>query len=909
MRAHVRKTATCLGLAAGFLTTLSAHAAASPETTAMIHVTIAPTASWTVATVTLSSVATNATSRSLRVDRPSVAAVFNDLPPGDYLIVVKAPAFHDAVTRVSVDPGTLNEFVANMSNSDRDSEPSEFTDASGHRAGERIFDRDILETFPGDDRVAAVVETAVAPLIADRIANGGLWTGERVLIGGNGSSWRQTSIVRDGLDVTDPLHGGAALFTTNHTSLETVVVSTSAIPSSISGAGALLSVMTPAPGDTWTGRSSIGFMPGGLQSRNTPDGAPSIARFKNHEDWSGEAGGPIAAHAGVFLSAHLVAFERFERDDPAVLRGQVGSFSANATLAVHDQSRIRLGATLDGTRTPSPARARFLFRDGRQTDTFSTTHVGWERSTNGGGALSVSAGLIRGVFSTTSPTPRTVATVERLKDGPVSALFDPPSGMRQRWSARADVTPTIRNSSRHVPTAGVGFSRAEALLDAMPLSGVAELVGGLPARVWEYSSAGDMRWTSSEVGAYVADRIALPRRLSIELGARLDATHASARGGTGRISWFTVTPRAYGRWAIDAPARFSLFGGYARYAHRLPLDYLAFDDPAAHAGRVYRWNDANSDQAFGEGERGTLIGLVGACCSTEHLSGIDPELRRPYTTEWIAGGEARLADWSLRVTGVHRIEHDLIGSINTGVQPGDYALGYVVDPGERFAESEDDRLLPVYSRLPSSFGQDSYLLTNPAGHHSRHRGVEVTAERMTASGWRTRFDGTAFGASGLGVNRGFGAIEADTGAVGELFENPNARTYAWGHTFFDREYVMKWWNGYAAPRQFVFSAVARYQDGQPFSRLVVVPDLSQGPEAIPAYRRGRTRFTYTLTLDAHVQKSLRIGRTRLTAVLEVFNLLNSAKEVEEDVVTNALFRTTTAVQPPRAVRIAARVGF
>ena len=810
---------------------------------------------------------------------------------------------------MSVAAGTLNEIVADMLDSDSDSEPAGLTEASGRPGDNRVFDAEILETFPGDDALAAVVEKGVGPLIAHRIGNGGLWTGEPVLIGGNGSSWRQTSIVRDGLDVTDPLHGGSALLTMNHTSLETVVVSTSAIPSSVSGAGALLSVRTRAADDTWTGRSSIGFTPAGLQSRNSRDGAPSIAWFKSREDWSGEAGGPIGAHAGVFLSAHLVASERFERHDPAVLRGRVGSFSANGTVALRDQSRIRLGATLDGTRTPSPARARFVSRDAQQTNTFSTTHVTWDRATNGGTALSVSAGLIRGVFSTTSPTPHTTATVERLNDGPVSTLFDPPAGMRQRWSTRADVTPAIGNRSRHIFSAGVSLARATALLDAIPVSGVAELVGDLPARLWEYSAPGPMRWTSSEVGAYAGDRIVLPRRVSVELGARLDGTHGSARGGSGRISWFTVTPRVYGRWSIDSRARFSLFGGYARYAHRLPLDYLAFGDPAAPVGRVYRWNDVNADHAFDDAERGALIGLVGACCAAAPLSGIDPELRRPYTTEWIAGGEARLAGWSLRVTGVHRMENDLIGSINTGVQTSDYAVAYVVDPGERFAESEDDRLLPVYSRLPSSFGQDSYLLTNPAGHRSRHRGVEVTVERMAKSGWRTRFDGTAFGASALGANRGFGVLEADSGAVGELFENPNARTYAWGHTFFDREYVMKWWNGFVAPRGFLFSAVARYQDGQPFSRLVIVPDLNQGPEAIPAYRRGRTRFTYTLTVDAHVQKSLRIGRTRLTAVLEAFNLLNNAKEIEEDVVTGPLFRTTTVVQPPRAVRIAARVGF
>jgi hypothetical protein len=891
------------------LATAAAHAAPAPETNAIIHVTIAPAASWTVATVTLSSVASDAASWSLRVDRPSIAAVFRNIPPGDYMIVVRVPAFPDTVSHVAVDPGTMHEFVVEMSNGGTDSPRSRSAEGSGRRGADRVFERDILETFPGGDPVAGVIETAVAPLIVERIANGGLWTGERVLLGGNGSGWRQTSIVRDGIDVTDPLHGGAPLLTTDHTSLETIVVSTSAMPSSVSGAGALVSVMTRAPGNVWTGRSSVGFVPAGLQSSNARDGAPSIARFKTHEDWSGEAGGPIGAHAGVFLSAHLVASERVERDEPTVLRGRVGSFSAHATVAPRDQSRIRLGGTVDGIRTASPARARFLFRDASQTDVFSTTHAAWDRWTNGGTALSLSAGLIRGAFSTTSSPSQATATIERLKDGPVSALFGPSSGVRQRWSARADVTPALRARSRHNPTAGISFSRADAVLDPMLLSGVAELVGGLPARVWEYSAAGHMRWTSSDIGAYVTDRITLPRRISLELGGRLDGTTGAARGGSGRISWFTVTPRAYGRWAIDSRARFSLFGGHARYAHRLPLDYLAFGDPAAPAGRVYRWTDTNADQAFGDGERGTLIGLVGACCSEGPLGGIDPDLRRPYTTEWVAGGEARLAGWSLRVTGVRRTEDDLIGSINTGAETSDYTLGYVVDRGERFSESEDDRLLPVYSRLPSSFGQDRYLLTNPEGHRSRHGGVEVTVERLMASAWRTRFDGTAFGASGLGANRGFGALEADTGAVGELFENPNARTYAWGHTFFDREYVMKWWNGYVAPRDVLLSAVARYQDGQPFSRVVIAPDLTQGPEAIPAYRRGRTRFTYTLTLDAHVQKSLRVGGARLTAVVEVFNLLNNSKEVEENVVTGGLFRTTTAVQPPRAVRIAARVGF
>jgi hypothetical protein len=44
-------------------------------------------------------------------------------------------------------------------------------------------------------------------------------------------------------------------------------------------------------------------------------------------------------------------------------------------------------------------------------------------------------------------------------------------------------------------------------------------------------------------------------------------------------------------------------------------------------------------------------------------------------------------------------------------------------------------------------------------------------------------------------------------------------------------------------------------------------------------------------------------------VVEVFNLLNTSEEVEEDVRTTPAFRRATAVQPPRAVRLALRLTF
>ena len=103
--------------------------------------------------------------------------------------------------------------------------------------------------------------------------------------------------------------------------------------------------------------------------------------------------------------------------------------------------------------------------------------------------------------------------------------------------------------------------------------------------------------------------------------------------------------------------------------------------------------------------------------------------------------------------------------------------------------------------------------------------------------------------------------------------------------------------------------VARYQDGQPFSRLVIAQDPAQGTEAIRAYRNGRTRFSYTMTVDTRLQVGLGFTKQRLAVVWDIFNLFNQSNEVEESVVTAPMFRTPTALQPPRAMHLGLRMAF
>ena len=230
------------------------------------------------------------------------------------------------------------------------------------------------------------------------------------------------------------------------------------------------------------------------------------------------------------------------------------------------------------------------------------------------------------------------------------------------------------------------------------------------------------------------------------------------------------------------------------------------------------------------------------------------------------------------------------------------------DPSGDIVGPSDDQLLPIYDRRPASFGRDALLLTSPEGHDSLYEGVEF---QLIAGTPRARIwvSGTAHRAVGAGGFRGYRPSENDQGLVGELFDDPNADTFDRGRLFSDRAYTIKIAGAWHAPGGIRLGSVARYQDGQPFARVVVVPDLRQGADFVMAIPRGRARFTFAITWDARAEKTFAVGRTQLGAVFEVFNLLDNTNEVEEDEVTGPAYRTMTALQPPRTFRAGVRLAF
>ena len=87
------------------------------------------------------------------------------------------------------------------------------------------------------------------------------------------------------------------------------------------------------------------------------------------------------------------------------------------------------------------------------------------------------------------------------------------------------------------------------------------------------------------------------------------------------------------RWRILPNDRLTFLLGVARYAARLPLNYLSFGDPHGLTGTVHLWNDLNRDRRLQTDEVGATIAAVGPCCANGRLNTIAADLQPPRTTE------------------------------------------------------------------------------------------------------------------------------------------------------------------------------------------------------------------------------------------------------------------------------------
>jgi hypothetical protein len=893
-----------LGLALLLILPAAAPAAAAVEAALQVRVVDTSRRPLPEVAATLGSIDEAGAAYTARAEAGGVLA-FYDIAPGAYRLRVEHAGLAAASSELRLGPGETGWLTAVLAGGEGSSRIDDLLAEPGGYG--TTFDADALHDLPSSRDAWSLLETAETSSVADRLDDGGLWVGQSPRFSAHGAPLAQASFRLGAADVTDPFGSGSPLLVPDLSIMSALDAATALIPLEEAGSGPRLFMLPPRPTTLWHGALEGTATTSGLQAE-VPAGPPAVARYDSWRRGAFSLAGPLVRERlGLALAGSATSVSRLERDEREPRDGRARSLLAHL-VRTGGGSEARLLALVQDARRPDPARA--LYGDtARRRDTFAHVQAAWTRRGETGAAVKATAAYGRARSVAEGRSDATVGQVDPIADGPIPGMLLDGPGSRERLEASLvfRAAPEEWRHSFHALSLGVEAGRERAELFASGPVTVGELVGGRPARVWEFPRrAAASRWAASTLAAFLSDRARFGDRLVVEAGARVESLKADS-GGPARISWLDVSPRLRARLRLDRDGRLALFGGWSRLRDRLPLRVLAFGDPTAPAAAVSRWQD-DGDGRFTPGEEGRLVALAGPGGSR---SSIDPDLAAPRADEVVAGVEARLGRSAVvRFIGIDRRGRRLVESVNVGVPRDRYRTFTVFDPGGDLASTADEQQLPIHDRDPASFGADRHVVTNATGLGSRYQGVELVFDVRPAEGLRLLLGATAHRSEGSAAFRGFRSDENDPSVPGELLDNPNADTFSYGRLFFDRAYTIKiaaWYSrGRRGPR---LGTIVRYQDGQPFARLVVAPALAQGPEAVRAIPNGRSRFAYTLSLDARAEEGIDVGRTRLSAVVEGFNLLGTAHEVEEEVLTGPAFRTPTAQQPPRALRVGLRLEF
>jgi hypothetical protein len=770
------------------------------------------------------------------------------------------------------------------------------------------FSSDLLRNLPSSNNLFQLLETVEGEVISDRFYGGGLNTGRLARDGAFLSSWQQTQYFVDGVNVTLPTDGAPFLFPIVPL-WESADVETAMIPAGRNVSGFAVSLVPARPGKAWT---RIVEASGAGKSFVAGPGASAAPPIETLTQWSHGnvfVSGPLSPRAGLVAAIDWSGSRQVERTGAKEADGQAASVFAHLVYALNSTDELRTVGWVQRTQIPFAAATVFQRPLAADQTTFTHVQSTWERRAASGATWRL-FGSYSQADGSLDQTLSNVASAERLLDGPVPYLVDTGDRRDTDWSAGVSAVSGQHGSGGHshrfVVSADVG--RAASRMAPGFSGSVAETIDGTPARVWAYSNAGiDSHRHAMSVSAYAGDRITFDVGRTVDLGVQYDGVNGSADGAAAPISWHNLLPRVSVRWQQGPSSHITWVAGYRRAADRLTLDTLAVGDPAAETAFISSLSSGVSLPV--------VVARVGPGTGGDpNFSRIDPSLARPTTDEVVAGVDIQLTPHIRgRITGIAKRVRHLYNLVDVGAPPSSYTVFNVVDG--RPASDGGDVLLPVYSRIPSTFGADRYLLTNNSSDDTAtFEGLVLNGEASVGR-LTLMLNATASQTDGPATNRGFHSDENDISGVGELFSDPNATASARGRLFFDRAFTLKLTGLYRFPHSVMLAAVARYQDGQPFSRVTVVPGATsafqptQGTEFVRAYPAGDARFMYTGTLDLRLQKQITAGRAAFDVFVDAYNVLNMGNEVEERVVTGPGFRDITAIQPPAGVHVGLRLHF
>ncbi len=858
------------------------------------------------------------------------------IPPGKYGLVVEGEGFTPSSCRdIAMEPACVRMVRVTLTAKTASQGPGPspvWTDLTDVSSRTHIDDFQ-YQAMPSANNIWSLIENQDFSATTNRIDVGGVWASLPALWSSRGSvSWTQSSYLINGLEATDPYITGTPLFYPDPEAFRFVTHSNGRHPIAYLSPGGALDLVPKEGTADYHGSVSAYFTTAAMTSGSVPskledEGIYERTRLNSLENYSAQFSGPIfPKKLFVFMSLSRLNLNRdvaeFGPDD----KGTVSSALVNLTYQLGRGSLHVLwtGQSIHHPTAGAEREVPFSATLNRE-NLYNVLQVIWRTGFRPSHHFELGAAFNQGRIDS------------RFQDG----VLDPhgqevfrkiPSGAAVS-AGRDDRTTAVLQAkgqsmfgrpSRLLHCLDYGLSlrysvssSEEKILDNIHL----HYIEDEPFEIVRFNTPVNHRETSFDTHLFVEDKLTFRNMASLSLGLHLVSSLGRAprigqppeisppsRQEGGKIDWLNAAPRLGFALPLlrDKSLTFRVSAG--RYYFELPLQYLSYGNPQALGGLAYPWTDRNRDGRYQPGEEGELWRREGP-----FYADIDPGVKRPYTDEFsvsitkIFGG-----DIYLTLAGFYRETRHLVETLNVGVPLTAYSPVPIYDPGDDAVPgTPDDLYLTVYGQDKETLGNDLFLLTNPdAGSRvNRYRGLDLTLVKKFGNSVLF-FAATATEAIGTS-SPGNTEFENDDGIIGALYDNPNAFLFAKGRLRFDRAFTARLGVSLPLPFGFRLAGLAKYYDGQPFSRKIIVTGLNQGPFYIQAFSRGVARYEFNMTVDLRLEKIIPVGRTRGRIFVDAYNIFNWALATQENEWTGPEFtlRYPTEVQSPRVIRFGVRYEF
>jgi len=421
------------------------------------------------------------------------------------------------------------------------------------------------------------------------------------------------------------------------------------------------------------------------------------------------------------------------------------------------------------------------------------------------------------------------------------------------------------------------------------------------------------------IGAYFQDNWTLKKRLTINLGLRLD--YYNGWGGKAKTTGSTTTindiPYAIGQ-TLESQLGFNPFGpfevepirdvlhfarlsprvglsydlfgngrtalklAYSRYSEHVPVMFFSAVSPAVMAQYQFNWWDLNGNGQpdlpgtdYYEYRYG--LGDFTRPDPAYLRQLVDPDLSAPVHSEIIAGFEHQLfKDFAVKINYIHKKETNIYASAK--YDPITQRYWYKLEQAPEWYVPFTT-IVPAYGVFPeqevtvyfmtydSAYNRSINVQKNVPEQFRKYDGLEVQFDKRYSNGWS------------LG-----GSVMLSKLTELSCGNSPNQFLFAPGRDSNDMPFQLKLYGTFNLPYGFVASFFGRYMLGSPWARTVtIVPPSSwaQARNVVPWNVSVRlepvgTRRNQDFTnVDFHLEKEFRLPYGIIGAYVDIYNLFGN----------------------------------